>query len=66
MEQNQANNPATGMVKASIGTGKNKIEFELTQDQAAKVKRLQRHFKLQREEKALAEKENRAPRAVKY
>lgn len=66
MEQNQANSPTTGMVKASIGTGENKIEFELTQDQAAKVKRLQRHFQLQRVENELAEKENRAPRSVKY
>ena len=47
------------MVKAYIGSGKNKIEFELTSARAAEVKRLQKHFRLQREEKILAEKERR-------
>lgn len=53
-------------VKAYIGSGNNRIEFELTPERAAEVKRLQKHFKLQREEKILAEKEHREPHPVKY
>ena len=54
------------MGKAYIGSGKNKIEFELTSARATEVKRLQKHFRLQREEKILAEKEHRKPRPVNY
>lgn len=53
-------------VKAYIGHGENRLSIELTSEQASEVKRLQKHFQLQREEKALAEKEHREPRPVKY
>lgn len=54
------------MRKAYVGSGKNKIDFEITEDQAAKIIRIQKHLRLQREEKELAERENREPRPVKY
>jgi hypothetical protein len=56
------------MVKASVGHGDNRIEFELTQEQAAKVHRLQSLFRRQREERAAAAREGREPRLdrIKY
>lgn len=51
-------------IKVYFGRGVNKIEIELTEEQVAKVKRLQKHIRLQREEEKLAKKEGREPRAV--
>lgn len=53
-------------VKAYIGRGANKIEIELTEEQLATVKRLQKHIRLKREEEELAKKEGRKPRSVPY
>lgn len=53
-------------VKAYIGRGANKIEIELTEEQVAKVRRLQKHIRLKREEEELAKKEGRKPRPIPY
>lgn len=53
-------------VKAYVGRGANKIEIKLTEEQAATVRRLQKHFRLKREEEELAKKEGRKPRTVSY
>ncbi|MFR1242038.1 MAG: hypothetical protein ACLSDJ_13115 [Butyricimonas faecihominis] len=53
-------------MKAYFGRGVNKIEIELTEEQVAKVKRLQKHIRLKREEEKLAKKEGREPRSLPY
>ena len=52
--------------KADYGRGVNKSEIELTEEQVAKVKRLQKHIRLKREEEKLAKKEGRTPRSIPY
>lgn len=49
-------NDMSKKIKAYFGRGVNKIEIELTEEQVAKVKRLQKHIRLQREEEKLAKK----------
>lgn len=53
-------------IKAYFGRGVNKIEIELTEEQVAKVKRLQKHIRLKREEEKLAKKAGRKPRVIPY
>ena len=53
-------------IKAYFGRGVNKIEIELTEEQVATVKRLQKHIRLKREEEKLAKKEGRKPRVIPY
>lgn len=43
-------NDMSKKIKACFGRGVNKIEIELTEEQVAKVKRLQKHIRLKREE----------------
>ncbi len=53
-------------IEVYFGRGMNKIEIELTEEQVAKVKRLQKHIRLKREEEKLAKKEGRSPRSIPY
>jgi len=53
-------------IKAYFGRGVNKIEIELTEEQVAKVKWLQKHIRLKREKEKLAKKEGRKPRTIPY
>ncbi len=53
-------------IKAYFGRGVNKIEIELTEEQVAKVKWLQKHVRLKREKEKLAKKEGRKPRTIPY
>ena len=59
-------NDRSKKIKAYFGRGVNKIEIELTEEQVAKVKRLQKHIRLKREEEKLAKKEGRTPRSIPY
>jgi hypothetical protein len=54
-------NDMSKKIKAYFGLGVNKIEIELTEEQVAKVKRLQKHIRLKREEEKLAKKEGSPP-----
>ena len=59
-------NDMSKKIKAYLGRGVNKIEIELTEEQVATVKRLQKHIRLKREEEKLAKKEGREPRTIPY
>lgn len=59
-------NDMSKKIEAYFGRGVNKIEIELTEEQVAKVKRLQKHIRLKREEEKLAKKEDRIPRTIPY
>ena len=59
-------NDMSKKIKAYFGRGVNKIEIELTEEQVAKVKRLQKHIRLKREEEKLAKKEGKTPRSIPY
>ena len=55
-------------VKAYIGQGDNRIEFEITRERAQIVLRLQSLFRRQREELEAASREGRKPQlnVIKY
>ena len=59
-------NDMSKKIKAYFGRGVNKIEIELTEEQVATVKRLQKHIRLKREEEKLAKKDGREPRTIPY
>ena len=59
-------NDMSKKIKAYFCRGVNKIEIELTEEQVATVKRLQKHIRLKREEEKLAKKEGREPRTIPY
>ena len=59
-------NDMSKKIKAYFGRGVNKIEIELTEEQVATVKRLQKPIRLKREEEKLAKKEGREPRTIPY